>query len=670
MAFLLSDSVSVLKGVGPAREKALAKEKIHTLSDLIFLFPKDYRVLRVLPISEENCGVFGVFLLSVDSAPGLYSSAGRKIVRFSASDEDGGKVIILYPHQPYLIRQIQRGDKAYFAGTLTQKNGRLYLFSPKRYKDAPEDGKVIPVYPSVGGLSSEATGKLIAQCLPYLLDQIKDPIPPALIPARMPPRNKALFLLHAPVTIEDAHRAAERFSFEEWFAYFVRAHLFNKKTKTARVPGFDKADLSPFLKALPFSLTPAQKRVIEEIKNDLVAPKQMIPPMDRLLQGDVGSGKTIVCAAAIYLTFQNHYSSLLMAPTEILAQQHYRTLSRLFEPLGLPVYLLTGSTTKKERTEIFSHTQSDAPYLLIGTHALTEDSAKCAGVALAITDEQHRFGVRQRNLLANKGRATHSLVMSATPIPRSLAMFLFSGSHISVIDTLPPGRKEIETFYVGEDKIDRVYAFIRERVQCGEQAYLVCPLIEDENKNSPLNSAKDEFLSIDQKLPEIPKALLHGRMKNDEKKRVMDAFVAGEIKILVSTTVIEVGVDVPRATVMCVRSAERFGLSQLHQLRGRVGRGGDKSYCILLSSHPGKAARERLKKLCDCHDGFELAKYDLKTRGPGEFFGTRQSGFDLDLNLGATSMELMKEAQTLAETFVNTAPSEALAPYENKMRLN
>ena len=260
--------------------------------------------------------------------------------------------------------------------------------------------------------------------------------------------------------------------------------------------------------------------------------------------------------------------------------------------------------------------------------------------------------------------------MSATPIPRSLAMFLFAGSRISVIDALPPGRKEIETFYVGEDKIDRVYAFIRERAAAGEQAYLVCPLIEDETGESPLNSAKDEFRTVDQKLPDIPKALLHGRMKHDEKKRVMEAFAAGEIKLLIATTVIEVGVDVPRATVMVIRSAERFGLSQLHQLRGRVGRGGDKAYCILLSSHPGRAARERLKKLCDCHDGFELAKYDLETRGPGEFFGTRQTGFGLENTAAGVSLKCMEEAQKMALAFVESAPKDALLPYETTVRLN
>ena len=289
---------------------------------------------------------------------------------------------------------------------------------------------------------------------------------------------------------------------------------------------------------------------------------------------------------------------------------------------------------------------------------------------MAITDEQHRFGVRHRNLLGEKGGAVHSLVMSATPIPRSLAMFLYAKGKISIIDQLPPGRQVIDTLYVGEDKLPRVYGFLRERIGLGQQAYVVCPLIEDEEEKSPLQSATEEYEAIRKAVPGIPCALLHGKMKPKEKNEVMAAFQAGETKILVSTTVIEVGVDVPRATVMVIRSAERFGLSQLHQLRGRVGRGTEKSYCVLISSHSGKSARERLKKLCDCHDGFELAKYDLKTRGPGEFFGTRQSGF-AGIDLGnAMTMELLKEASEAAETFIEAATPEEMIPFERGTRLN
>jgi ATP-dependent DNA helicase RecG len=314
-------------------------------------------------------------------------------------------------------------------------------------------------------------------------------------------------------------------------------------------------------------------------------------------------------------------------------------------------------------------TQSHAPYLLIGTHALTEERVNCNHLALVITDEQHRFGVRQRTLLAEKGEAVHSLVMSATPIPRSLAMFLYSGHNISVLDQLPPHRQKVDTLYVGEDKIPRIDSFLREKIQCGQQIYVVCPLIEDEEELSDLPSAAEEYQRLKKALSPFPVSLLHGKMKSEEKEQVMEAFRSGETKALVSTTVIEVGVDVPNATVMVIRGAERFGLSQLHQLRGRVGRGKEKSYCVLISSHSGKAARERLKKLCDCHDGFELAKYDLETRGPGEFFGTRQSGFD-SLPLHSLSMEMLAKTQEAAHAFLEKASTKELLPYEKMLGMN
>ncbi|MBR5295870.1 MAG: ATP-dependent DNA helicase RecG, partial [Clostridia bacterium] len=318
----------------------------------------------------------------------------------------------------------------------------------------------------------------------------------------------------------------------------------------------------------------------------------------------------------------------------------------------------------------FSHTKKERPYVLIGTHALIEDSTLCEGVSLTITDEQHRFGVRHRNVLGQKGGAVHSLVMSATPIPRSLAMFLHAKSRISVIDELPPGRQSVDTFYVGEDKLQRVYSFLREKIKNGNQAYIVCPLIDDEEDTNPLQSASEELEEIRKNLPEISSALLHGKQKPEEKNLIMAEFKSGKIQILVSTTVIEVGVDVPNATVMVIRSAERFGLSQLHQLRGRVGRGSEKSHCILISSHSGKAARERLKKLCDCHDGFELAKFDLKTRGPGEFFGTRQSGFGGELFTDAFSMDMIQNAGEAARIFLETATEKDLIPFIHKTRLN
>ncbi len=671
MAFLLSSPVDVLSGVGTKRVEILKKSGIETLEDLLFRFPNSYRSGELFSLSEDRIGKFSYFSLAVESAPFVVNLKGRgKTLRYTASDEDGTRVHILYFNQPYLKNQIFLGQKEYYGGILQEKGGVYYLFSPAREKNAPNPEILSPVYSSVKGLSSKQRENLISQFLPEVLPQIKETLPQNIIEKfDLMPRRRALFILHRPSDEKQLEKAKHRFAFEELFRFSVQASIFASENRKETIPAFSKDDLTPFLLSLPFALTGAQRKVIEEIRSDICGNKPVYP-MDRLVQGDVGSGKTIVAAAAAFLAAQNGKSTLVMAPTEILATQHYLSFSALFEKFGIPVFLLTGSTKKKEREEIFSHTKSPSPYILIGTHALIEDSTRCEGICLAITDEQHRFGVNHRNRLGQKGDAVHSLVMSATPIPRSLAMFLHAKSRISIIDELPPGRQSIDTLYVGEDKLPRVYSFLRERILAGNQAYVVCPLIEDEENTSPLQSAAEELHEIQKNLPEFTSALLHGKIKPEEKSKILAEFKEGKIKILVSTTVIEVGIDVPNATAMVIRSAERFGLSQLHQLRGRVGRGSEKSYCILISSHSGKSARERLKKLCDCHDGFELAKFDLKTRGPGEFFGTRQSGFGGESFTESFSMEMISEAAEAARIFLENATEKDLSPFMRKMRMN
>ncbi len=667
----LSSPVSELSGVGAARKAALEKSGIRTIEDLIRIFPRNYQSGKIYPVSEERCDIFSGFHLTVDSAPAVLTLARRRVcLRFTASDENGTKVQILYFNQPYLRNQIFKGEDYYFFGSLQEKNGVFYLFSPTREKEAPDPDRLRPVYPTIGKISSKQLEKLMEQCLVPTLSQIRETLPTAVVERfGLLSRTKATFLLHCPTDEKSLAAAKYRFAFENLFRFSMKATLFSEKNSKKRVPAFDKVNWNEFLSVLPFQLTDGQTKALCDIENDMVG-NGNLPPMNRLIQGDVGSGKTALAWAAAYLAAKNNKSTLVMAPTEILAQQHYASFSRIFTKLCIPVFLLTGSTTKKEREAIFRETVKDEPYILIGTHALTEDGAMCKNVALAITDEQHRFGVRHRNILSEKGGAYHSLVMSATPIPRSLAMFLYAAGHVSVIDTLPPGRIPVETLYVGEDKMPRVYSFLREKASLGQQCYIVCPLIEDGEDKSDLQSAEEEWNEVKKALPDIPSLLLHGKMKNEEKNQVMDAFKRGDVKILVSTTVIEVGVDVPSATVMVIRSAERFGLSQLHQLRGRVGRGNEKSYCVLVSSHSGKTARERLKKLCDCHDGFELAKFDLKTRGPGEFFGTRQSGFNaIDLT-DSFSMEMIEEASKAAKEFLLSASEEELAIYGEETKLN
>ena len=671
MEYTLATPIGVLKGVGAKREEALQKSGVSTLGDLIFRFPSSYRSGKVYDLSPERVGFFSYFHLTVDSNPVILNLKGRgKTLRYVASDESGCSVQVLHFHQPYLKNQIFSGQSLYFGGVLQEKNGVFYLFSPIRESQKPNEDALFPVYPSLGGLSSKQVSSLLDQVLLPVLAEIPETLPSYVSEAfGLIPRARAVYLMHRPVGEESLDTAKRRFAFEELFRFSVQSTLFSMESSKKRVSALADSDLNPFFASLPFKLTGAQQRAIEEIRLDLCG-KGEIPPMDRLLQGDVGSGKTMVAAASAYLVAKNGKSTLFMAPTEILAKQHAAGLAKLFAPLGIPVFLLTGSTTKKEREEIFRKTTGENPYVLIGTHALIEEKNRCGGVLLAITDEQHRFGVRHRNRLGEKGGAVHSLVMSATPIPRSLAMFLHAKSRISVLDELPPGRQVIDTLYVGEDKLSRIYGFLKEQVELGRQAYVVCPLIEDEEELSPLISAADQLREIKKELPDIPADLLHGKMKPAEKNRIMEKFVSGETKILVSTTVIEVGVDVPNATVMCIRCAERFGLSQLHQLRGRVGRGKEKSYCILISSHSGKNARLRLKKLCDCHDGFELAQYDLKTRGPGEFFGTRQSGFGADPISAAFSMDMIREAGEGARMFLEKASKEELEPYAGAIRLN
>ncbi len=670
MGFCLSTPLSELKGVGQKRLEALGGAGLKTVQDLLFRFPSSYRSGKIYPLSPERVGHFSYFALSVESTPSVVRMKGKgATLRYIAKDESGRSVSVLHVHQPYLKNKIQKGAFYYFGGILQERNGSFYLFSPLLEKEKPREDLLSPVYPSVAGLSSKVIASLIDQFLTEVLSEVEETIPlPILETLGFMPRARAVYLLHRPPNEAFLENAKERFAFEGLFRFSVQATLFSREQNTLEVPAFEKRDLTEFFAALPFSLTDAQTRVIGEIADDLCG-TGLVSPMDRLLQGDVGSGKTVVAAAAAYLAAQNGKSTLVMAPTEILATQHFHSFTKLFAPLSVPVYLITGSTGKKERDIIFEKTTGDTPYILIGTHALIEESTRCGGVALAITDEQHRFGVRHRNRLSQKGEGVHSLVMSATPIPRSLAMFLHAKSRISVIDQLPPGRKEITTLYVGEDKLPRVYTFLKEKIALGQQAYVVCPLIEDEEGESPLISAADELEEIKKFLPEVPCSLLHGKMKPAEKERVMEEFKSGKTSLLVSTTVIEVGVDVPSATVMVIRCAERFGLSQLHQLRGRVGRGTNESFCILVSSHSSLSARKRLNKLCTCHDGFELARFDLKTRGPGEFFGTRQSGFDAPLPHNYT-MELIGKASEAAALFLDSATDEELTPFIQTLRMN
>ena len=469
------------------------------------------------------------------------------------------------------------------------------------------------------------------------------------------PADRAYYAIHEPASMEEAELAKKRLIFEEFFIFSAGLALMRTARAEAKTPPYENTDLSAFLNALPSTLTGAQNRAIEEILEDLTRGT----PMNRLVQGDVGSGKTMVAAASAYLAAKNDQQAALMAPTEILAEQHYASLSRLLGPLGVRCTLLTGSMTPKEKRIARETIAAGETDLVIGTHALVTDSTQFGRLGLVIADEQHRFGVAQRAALSAKGDRPHLLVMSATPIPRTLALLMYGDLEVSIINELPPGREPVDTFLVGENMRARINAFIRKHAAQGNQIYVVCPAVE-ENEELNIKAAEVWAQTLQQTVfPDLRVALLHGQMKGSEKDAVMTAFSRGEYDILVATTVIEVGVDVPNATLMVIEDADRFGLSQLHQLRGRVGRGKDKSYCILTSRSKSAQTIARLKALCATNDGFRIAEEDLALRGPGDFFGSRQSGLPVFrvANLSC-DLETLKLAQQASVDWINAHGSE------------
>ncbi len=659
MGVTLQTPVGSLSGVGPARKAALEARGIRTAEDLLLFFPRDHRSSRTYPLSAETCGVYAGYELTVDTAPTLALLPGRRrLLKFRASDEANTSVTIYYFNQPYLRNQIFKGDRFVFFGELHEKAGAFSLFSPERLNKAPPPDEWRPVYPALPSFSQKTIEKLIRAVLPEAKD-LADPLPEMVLSRfSLPSRAETVRSLHAPKNGDELSRARRRLTFERYFSFGLELNRFRTHEKALAADALRQVDLTPFFARFPYSFTGAQRRAVASIEKDLTGTGR-IPLMNRLLQGDVGSGKTAVAAAAAYLACENGGGVLFMAPTEILARQHFENLLRIFDPLGIPVLLLTGSVTKKERESVYAVTDRGGPYLLVGTHALIEETARCRGVILAVTDEQHRFGVRQRAALREKGAFCHSLAMSATPIPRSLALFLYAPEEISVLDEMPPGRQKVDTYYVGEDKKQRLFSFLRERLAEGERAFVVCPLIEPNDALAGLTSAEDAYREFSRELAGFGVGFLHGKMKNAEKIAVMRSFQTGETQLLVSTTVVEVGVDVPEATVMIVLNADRFGLSQLHQLRGRVGRGPKKSVCILVSVSSARSARERLKFLCEENDGFAIAQYDLKTRGPGEFFGERQTGFSA-LDPEELSLDFARDAIQAAKEFPDLLPQKTL----------
>ena len=654
----LSDPVTILKGVGPTKAKQFAALNIHTLRDLICHFPRGYEDrTKLTTIEKLEVDVPACFKAMVMNTPRTsHIRKGLDITKVQVADHTA-RLTLTFFNQKFTTEQLQYGKEYIFYGAVSGDFVGYNMTSPAfEALDAPPvtTRRVLPLYPLTAGLSNAAMIKAVTQAL-----AICDP-PEEIIPAAVRseygilPADRAYRAIHEPASMAEAELAKKRLIFEEFFVFSAGLSLMRAARAEKKTEPYQTCDLQPFTSALPFRLTGAQSRAIGEIVSDL----RRGTPMSRLVQGDVGSGKTMVAAAAAYLAVKNGHQSALMAPTEILAEQHYKSLSKLLEPMGIKVGLLTGSMKEREKKAVREALAAGDIELAVGTHALLSDATEFHDLGLVITDEQHRFGVGQRSKLSQKGQDPHLLVMSATPIPRTLALLMYGDLEVSIIDELPPGREIVDTFLVTESYRPRINAFIRKQVAEGHQCFVVCPAVE-ENEDLGIKAVETWAETLQQTVfPDLRVMLLHGQMKGAEKEEIMASFARGEGDILVATTVIEVGVDVPNATLMVIEDADRFGLSQLHQLRGRVGRGRAKSYCILTSRNRNGETQQRLKAFCKTNDGFKIAEEDLKLRGPGDFFGSRQSGLPV-FRVASLSCDLqtLKLAQQASADWIDTQGS-------------
>ena len=661
----LDTDIRYLAGVGEARAKTLRKLGIETVQDLVSYFPRTYEDRKLSPsISSLPLNENAAVVAMVASTPTLSRiRKGLSLVKFRVVDESGSMDITFF-NRPYAKEQFQRGESYVFYGRVEGSLLRRQMNNPIVEKEGAGQltGGIVPVYPLTAGVTQTLLVKLMRQGLAIAAEQLPEELPDDIRQKHsLCYVNYAYENIHFPPSPEALAIARRRLVFEELFFLTAGLRLWRSERARIAVTPCKHINLAPFYDALPFTLTGAQRRAIEDGVRDMCAGT----PMSRLCQGDVGSGKTMVAAALCYFAAKNGLQTAFMAPTEVLAEQHYKGLSPLLERLGLRTALLTGSTGAKARRELLAKLAAGEIDLLLGTHALISEDVAYQKLGLVITDEQHRFGVRQRAALSEKGIHPHMLVMSATPIPRTLALILYGDLDVSLIDELPPGRQKIDTFFLPTSYHERIYNFLRKQVAEGRQAYVVCPMVEENEEIPDERKSVMEYAQFLQEkiFPDLKIGYVHGRMKPKEKAAAMAAFAAAETHILVSTTVIEVGVDVPNATVMLVENAERFGLSQLHQLRGRVGRGKHKSYCILLSDNRNPETKERLKVMTETADGFRIAEEDLRLRGPGDFFGQRQHGLPAmraaDLSC---DMPLLQEAQTAAEELLRQDPGLVLHP--------
>ena len=663
----LNTDIRYIKGIGEAKGKAFARLGVRCVGDLLSDFPRAYEDRsKVLPIARLMEGEAACVCAMITTEPELSRiRKGMELLRFRIADASGS-MLVTYFNQAWMKNRLRRGDTYIFYGKV-QVTGRTFAFTNPIFEPEAEmgrvTGRIMPVYRLTGGISQRD----MTQAVRRVLGEPGMTFPNAL-PERVERENRlctaryAYENIHFPADMRALSLSRRRLVFEELFTLVCALSLVRGEGEVQPGIAVQPRDIAEFTATLPFTPTGAQLRAIADAAGDMTSGKLM----NRLIQGDVGSGKTLVAAALIWLAAGSGLQSAFMAPTELLAEQHFATLSGFLAPFGLKVVKLTGSMGAKAKRETLAALASGEAALAVGTHALISEGVEFRRLGLVVTDEQHRFGVAQRSALAGKGERAHVLVMSATPIPRTLALIIYGDLDVSLIDELPPGRQRVDTFAVTSSYRRRLNAFIAKLVGEGRQVFVVCPAIEaDSEVPMDLVSAEEHTLELRAALPGLRIECIHGRMKAKPRDEIMSRFAAGEVDVLVSTTVIEVGVDVPNAALMIIENAERFGLSQLHQLRGRVGRGRHKSYCVLVSDAKGADARERLAALTHIHDGFKIAEEDLRLRGPGDFFGARQHGLpELHIaDLGA-DMDVLKTAQAAAQALLAEDP--ALVREENR----
>lgn len=654
----LEDHVRFVRGIGPKKAELLQKLGIVTLEDAVQCYPRGYEDrTHIIPIAELIDGEKQCIHAVVGAEPKTaHIRKGMDVTRCKVFDESGSLSLRFFNNR-YAAALLEVGQEYAFYGKV-QAEGRSFVMIAPEFEHIGLDcktGRILPVYPLTAGLHQKDLYKVTDAALQAVPQNYPDFLPQTIREQqKLPPLGEALVYIHRPQTMEQARQARHRMVFEELFLLSCGMRFLRSRRAGKNGVRLRDLSLNAFYRALPFSLTGAQQRAIEACTMDIAAGK----PLSRLVQGDVGSGKTMVAAALCYLAAKNGHQAVIMAPTELLAQQHMQTLKPLLQKLEISCGLLVGSLGAKQKREITQEIENGEISVVIGTHAVLSDNVNFHDLAIAVVDEQHRFGVNQRASLTAKGENVHLLVMSATPIPRTLALLIYGDLDVSIIDELPPGRQKIKTYAVGEKTRPRIDRFIDNQCAEGGQVYVVCPLVEDsENMDAVRNSAESTAERLAKVLPNRTVGLVHGRTKAAEKERIMSDFADGKIDILVSTTVIEVGMDVPNATLMVVEDGDCFGMSQLHQLRGRVGRGKRQSFCVFYGADRGAEARERLSTLVHTSDGFAIAQKDLEMRGAGDFFGTRQHGLPpMKMADLAGDVRLLEQAKQAADTLLAADP--------------